>query len=413
MKRHTWQMPWSFREGFIIIAGLATVGTIWQAFFPLFSFEVPAWPGNIILGLVFIGFLLAVHIFFRKSALVKWLSSIPAAVTSTALYCGVAILMGIIPQQPTSSEIIQQLALNQIGQSWVFVLSNVYFLAALGLATLKRLIPFKQKNIGYLLNHAGLWIALTAAALGSSDLQRITMDCYEGKPEWRAFYSDGRMVELPIAVELIDFSIEEYPPKLTLIDNQTGKVVMEHQKNQYFSVNESPIRLLNFNIDVLKYYESAGFIGDRFEQVHDMGASPAAWVSVTDLNGGVSQQGWVGSGSFFMEPHAFKISEAYSLVMLPPEPRKYQSDVRLMSNTGKQTMATLEVNKPLKFEGWTLYQLSYDTKLGKWSALSVVELVRDPWISAVYMGIFMLLAGTIFLFLDGTNRTKLMKDGVD
>ena len=177
MKRHTWQMPWSFREGFIIIAGLATVGTIWQAFFPLFSFEVPAWPGNIILGLVFIGFLLAVHIFFRKSALVKWLSSIPAAVTSTALYCGVAILMGIIPQQPTSSEIIQQLALNQIGQSWVFVLSNVYFLAALGLATLKRLIPFKQKNIGYLLNHAGLWIALTAAALGSSALQRFTLDC--------------------------------------------------------------------------------------------------------------------------------------------------------------------------------------------------------------------------------------------
>ena len=52
MKRHTWQMPWSFREGFIIIAGLVTVGTIWQAFLPLFSFEVPAWPGNIILGFV-------------------------------------------------------------------------------------------------------------------------------------------------------------------------------------------------------------------------------------------------------------------------------------------------------------------------------------------------------------------------
>ncbi len=414
MERNTWQTPWSYREGWIIVGGLAILGVVWQAFLPALEAQVPRWPGNLILGLVFIILLLALHFFFAKSLISKWLTSVPAAVTSAAFYCGLAILMGIIPQGQTGdSALINLLGLNRLTTSWIFVLANVYFLSSLGLATLKRLIPFKLKNMGYILNHLGLWIALTAAALGSSDLQRLYINCYEGQPEWRATNQAGQVVELPIAIELTDFKIEEYPPKLTLIDNTTGRVVAKGKKNQYFSVEDSPIQLLDYQIDVEKLLQSAGLIGERFEPVNEMGSPPAAKVMVTHTQSGETQTGWVSSGSFMHQPYAFKLNEHYSLVMLPPEPQKFQSDIRIVTEEGQQMQTTLEVNQPFKLGGWKLYQLSYDSEKGRWSTLSVIELVRDPWIPVVYMGIFMLLAGSLFLFRDGTNKKKAQHDGMD
>ncbi|WP_321285438.1 cytochrome c biogenesis protein ResB [uncultured Sunxiuqinia sp.] len=406
-KKSTWQTPWSYREGWIVVGGMAILGIVWQAFLPSLKLQIPTWPGNLVLGLLFITILLAIHFFYKKSALNKWLSSVPAAVTSAAFYCGLAILMGIIPQhQQSPSLIIDLTGLNQLTNSWLFVLANVYFLSSLGLATLKRLIPFKLKNTGYILNHLGLWIALTASALGSSDLQRLSMNCQEGQPEWRATNQRGQMVELPIAIELLNFSIDEYPPKLALIDNETGKVVTEGKKNQYFSVVEAPFKLLSYNVEVEKLLGEAGLIGNRFERVYEIGSPPAAQLKVTHTKTGETANGWVSPGSFRQQPYAFKISGEHSIVMLPPEPQKYQSAIRILTQDGQQLETTLEVNKPFKLGGWKLYQLSYDTEMGKWSTLSVIELVRDPWIPAVYLGIFMLLAGTLFLFRDGTKKRK-------
>lgn len=36
----------------------------------------------------------------------------------------------------------------------------------------------------------------------------------------------------------------------------------------------------------------------------------------------------------------------------------------------------VEVNKPLSMGGWKIYQLSYDETKGKWSRLSIFELVK-------------------------------------
>ena len=48
-----------------------------------------------------------------------------------------------------------------------------------------------------------------------------------------------------------------------------------------------------------------------------------------------------------------------------------------------------------------MYQLSYDEKFGKWSKLSVIELVRDPWLPVVYTGIFMMIIGAVYLIFKG------------
>lgn len=37
----------------------------------------------------------------------------------------------------------------------------------------------------------------------------------------------GKLIELSLAIELKDFTIDEYPPKLMLIDNETGRTLPE------------------------------------------------------------------------------------------------------------------------------------------------------------------------------------------
>ena len=64
------------------------------------------------------------------------------------------------------------------------------------------------------------------------------------------------------------------------------------------------------------------------------------------------------------------------------------------------------MNRPFAIEGWKIYQLSYNEQMGKWSNLSVFELVKDPWLPVVYIGIFMLLLGAVGMFLTASRKKE-------
>lgn len=78
--------------------------------------------------------------------------------------------------------------------------------------------------------------------------------------------------------------------------------------------------------------------------------------------------------------------------------QKYASRVDVYGADGRICIsdAIVEVNRPLSIGGWKIYQVSYDSREQRYS---VFELVRDPWIGAVYAGIFMMLAGALALLL--------------
>ena len=86
------------------------------------------------------------------------------------------------------------------------------------------------------------------------------------------------------------------------------------------------------------------------------------------------------------------------------EPKHFASSVTVYTKSGKTEDAVIEVNKPLSVDGWKIYQTSYDSAMGKWSQNSVFELVKDPWLPAVYTGFVMMLAGAIFLFVSAPNK---------
>ena len=95
-----------------------------------------------------------------------------------------------------------------------------------------------------------------------------------------------------------------------------------------------------------------------------------------------------------IELHRFTMEE-----YVDGTPKRFASDITVYTEDGKAVQGTVEVNKPLKVNGWKIYQYGYDVRMGPESTYSVFQLVRDPWIFWVYLGIFMMIAGALCLML--------------
>lgn len=141
-----------------------------------------------------------------------------------------------------------------------------------------------------------------------------------------------------------------------------------------------------------------------------MGATYAVYLKAVNATSGQSKEGWVSCGSFMFPYKALRLSEQTSLVMPEREPQRFVSAVTVYTQSGEVVEDTIEVNRPLKIFGWNIYQLSYDETKGRWSDVSVFELVRDPWLPAVYAGIIMMVLGAVCLFVNAPKGTEERKE---
>lgn len=87
-------------------------------------------------------------------------------------------------------------------------------------------------------------------------------------------------------------------------------------------------------------------------------------------------------------------------------PKRFASDVEILTKTGKRLVTTIDVNKPAEVDGWKIYQYGYDQQAGAMSRISILELVSDPWLPVVYVGIYMMLVGAFLLFVMGGRMSK-------
>lgn len=290
-----WNKPWTFKEGFLIGGGLIFAGlalelsvgpVVWDAF---------AWPAN---GIVLAGFLALIALIFilrKKLYAFQFVSTYQAAIPALVYAVVLTIIMGLTRQLKDGTW------LNNMLSFWPFVLIYVYMAVILGVIILRRLMHLSswKRDVSFLLNHLGLFIALITATLGNADMQRVKMITTDGEPEWRALTQQGAVKEMPIAIELKKFIMETY-------DN----------------------------------------------------------------------------GS----------------------PKRFASEIQILTKTGKNIETTVDVNKPYEVDGWKIYQYGYDTQMGAKSQISILELVSDPWLPLVYTGIYMMLAGAVCMFVIGGRR---------
>ena len=305
------------KEGFLIGGGLILAGlalelsvgpVVWKAF---------AWPAN---GMVLAGFLALIALIFilrKKVYAFRFLGTYQAAIPAMVYAVVLTIIMGLTRQQ------VDGTWLNNMLSFWPFVLIYMYIAVILGVIILRRIFNFPlgrrtlatngtqefsifnlKRDIPFLLNHLGLFLALTTATLGNADMQRVKMITTIGEPEWRALTAQGSIKEMPLAIELKKFIMETYD-----------------------------------------------------------------------------------DGS----------------------PKRFASDIQILTKTKKNIETTVDVNKPYEVDGWKIYQYGYDTQMGAQSQISILELVSDPWLPLVYTGIYMMLAGAVVLLLQGNNKKRRIK----
>jgi hypothetical protein len=70
--------------------------------------------------------------------------------------------------------------------------------------------------------------------------------------------------------------------------------------------------------------------------------------------------------------------------------KSYRSEVTVFAGTEKPVSGVIEVNRPLRFGGYRIYQTKYDPVGWQWSGF---ELVRDPGLPFVYCGFILLALG--------------------
>jgi hypothetical protein len=406
IQRNLWENPWGYVESFFIGFGLIITGLFLEVFSTSKNTFTISYPYNVIFLVGYIFLLFVLFKWFSNSQIIRWLTKVPASISSIALVTFMVMIMGIIPQVSSENNLINNLGLNHITSNWAFLLILFQFLTCLGLISIKRILQFKWSNFGFILNHVGLFLALIAGILGTGDLQRLSLDVYEGKPSWIATDINSQKVELPFAFYLNDFLIDEYNPKLALVDNKTGSISHNDGKNLYLVEKGETYYFHNFEVKINEFFPNSGRFGKRYEPVNEIGSPPSASISVKNTKTDSIQNAWISSGSFRYPYESFKISDDYSLVMTIPEVKRFSSDIDILTKEGERINTILEVNKPYKYKGWKIYQLSYDEKMGKWSNLSVLELVKDPWLPLIYIGIFMMIAGAIYMFWMGNKITK-------
>ncbi|MDL2277072.1 hypothetical protein LJC57_00615, partial [Parabacteroides sp. OttesenSCG-928-G07] len=141
-----------------------------------------------------------------------------------------------------------------------------------------------------------------------------------------------------------------------------------------------------------------------YREVHMPASSPAAKLTVRNRESGEVASGWVCAGNASQVFMLLDLDPTYCVAMTRPEPKRFVSDIDVMTQDGKKGHTLLEVNKPYKAGHWMLYQYGYDNEAGKLSTYSAIELVYDPWLWAVYIGIFMVAAGSVCMLWIGNKR---------
>ena len=90
-------------------------------------------------------------------------------------------------------------------------------------------------------------------------------------------------------------------------------------------------------------------------------------------------------------------------------PKHFESDLTLTDHeTGEVTEQTIEVNTPMKYKGFVIYQASWNPEDRR---MSIFQISKDPGKKVLYLGWVMAVSGSIFMFFLKPFLQKLIKSG--
>ncbi len=415
--------PWEYKEGFIVTGILFVLSIIIELTTGDFVFTLPGFPTNWAIILTYTSVIVFLQIYQKDNKIIQWLSSSSSAIVAILYVLFLSTLLGLTPQFNSKEALLQylkvpelsgkwvllyKLGITNMTDSWLFFSGMLFVLTTLAFVTAKRAIPFKKKNLGFLLNHFGLYLVLIAAVAGTSDKQDFAVVINKGEQNTSnvAFSWTGEKYALPFSFTLNKFSMEEYNPKLVFYNAEHEEITHQNNDTQFEFKENTKGEFGDWIIEVSKYYEKswADTTDSEFVKTEDLGNVQSAYIIATNKTTKQKAEGWVSCGNAFFPRANLVLSNNEYFVMLEPEAKRFLSNIDITDNQGIKTNLDIEVNKPKKYKGWKIYQSGYNEKMGKWSSSSTFQIVRDPWLPVVYLGLFMLLAGAFYIFWIGKAK---------
>lgn len=368
----------------------------------MFPWRLLAFPVNLYVGLLF-----TLAVVATVTAPKLW-PALPTfnlrrhGLLSLSLSTVAVIVMGLVPQDGAPAP----LALRAMTSSWLLILPLAYLTFTLGVATVLFALRLRHRaqlinNLALFILHLGIYLTLLMGPLSSADRLRLKMTCQEGQAEWRATDPEGptlmNIVELPLAVQLERFVLDEYPPKLLLTDSAGNNLCQP-----YPLIAGGSTTMGGFAVTVDELMPSAALTvvdsaGAHFAEFHSRGATWAAKVAAVST--GEACCGYVSCGNAYMPPVTMPLPGGRSLRMAQPEPKRFCSLLTVYQKGGPTIRDSVEVNHPLDVGPWTLYQVGYDRNAGRWSDITELELVHDPGHPFVYCALALVALGFVILLV--------------
>ncbi len=401
MKKNIWSYPWKYTESFSIAFGILITGMIMEFFLPPAGTFIPAWPGNLYMLLAILAFSSMLYVFKKRSGFIKWLSSGYAAVALITAFTLLIIIMGLVPQRP-SMYFYHQIGWTHINASWPFYLTGLLMVFCLFLSCAGRMKKAKIRNFIFLLNHAGLILILMGGALGKSDFHEMTMTLKQDEPVWYAQNDQGGRIDLDFAFEMKEFDISYHLPVMDIKDKE-GEIVYTAELD-----TAGGIQKLNYDdyvITVEDLIPEAVKSGKAYKPAKHPAATVAAKIRISKEDAHVSDKEWIAAGNRLFPPQEYE-SGMINISLRPRQPKLYETTARLFTKQGENKLVQIKVNDPIEVNGWKIYQSGYDTNMGRWSGISIMQIVKDPWLPVLYTGIFMLIVGALGLFILGKSYKK-------
>lgn len=405
----------SFKPQILVVLLLNVLGIVGQIIWKAFPLAQLAFPIHGYLFLFVISLAIIFCLILNNSKLGNFFSSYQVAIGSVCALSFWTLILGLTAQvhpQAQAHDWAGHFGLRHMTSFFPFVISYCYLLVCLSFATIRRLRRgFSMRNLGFFINHMGLLLTLYFVGAGAADMKQYTMTVREGQTEWRGIdEKTSKTIELPIAIKLQDFVMEEYAPKLAVIHRGTGKVQPE-ELPQYLDIDtlKPQGKLLDWQITIDNFFMNGIRANDStYQEIMMPGACPAAYIRAESKSTGEKLQSWVSAGNN-MQLYKFlpigEKSDSMVIAMTQPEPKAYFSDVDVFLRSGESLEnKRIEVNKPLAADHWMVYQSDYDKALGTMSITSVFDLVFDPWRKYTIASVIMLALGSLFLFWRVDNR---------
>ncbi len=309
----------------IIVFAAIVAGVALQITAGPFDPAIVRFPASVVFLLIFL--LIAS---LAPNSVVSRFGTLSLSLILISVFLILSLFMGLVPQ-------------SGIINSWPFALTYLMLLTNLALVVGRRARSLRLKDTGFMLNHAGLFILLFSAGFGSADSGKYFMTVYEGKIEWRGEnIRTGRIDELPVAIMLKNFDMEEYFPKTVIIDKKSGDAI---PSGEWIIVSDSLVDNDNH--------------------------APAAYIRASNNKTGDKYEGWVSCGNYSQPFRVLDLSEGVCVAMAYPEPKSFSSDIEVKREKGGAKAGVVRVNHPLTVGSWEIYQYSYDTQKGRDSAYFV------------------------------------------